>query len=469
MVRNTILKSNQSKSFTCKLKQKKTGFLRFFFVSEFAYFLLFKPKITMKKILSYCLLYLGLGVSVFAQTISSVGNSPISGISKDRIAKVDEMLEEAIQSGQVPGLVAMIVKDGKVVYHSAKGFADVGEGKKMEKNSIFRIASQTKAITSTAILLLYEEGKIRLDDPISKYIPEFANPQVLVSFRYADSSYTSKPSTKVITIRHLLTHTSGLGYGVIDGDERIKMIYHKAGVVDLFTTENVTIGESVRRLAKLPLHHEPGTKYTYSEGLDVLGYLVEIVSGKPFDVFLKERIFDPLGMNDTRFYLNEAQGTRLVDVHTYQGGNWITYPTTFYDPDYPKTGAKSFFSGGAGLSSTTEDYAKFLQMYLNGGIYNGFRLLSPVTIAMAMHNQVGDLWNWDRYYGLAFGVVNDRGEALGGMGSKGTFDWGGYFNTQYFADPNHKIIGLIFKQTSGAGNGDQTGWKFRQMVFSSVE
>ena len=316
----------------------------------------------MKKILSYCLLYLGLGASVFAQTISSAGNLPVSGISKERIAKVDEMLERAIQSEQVPGLVAMIVKDGKVVYHSAKGFADVAEGKKMEKNSIFRIASQTKAITSTAILLLYEEGKIRLDDPISKYIPEFTNPQVLASFRYADSSYTSKPSAQVITIRHLLTHTSGLGYGVIDGDERMKMIYHKAGVVDLFTTDEVTIGESVKRLAKLPLHHEPGTKYTYSEGLDVLGYLVEIVSGKPFDVFLKERIFDPLGMHDTRFYLNEAQGTRLVDVHTYQGGNWITYPTTFYDPDYPKTGAKSFFSGGAGLSSTTEDYAKFLQM-----------------------------------------------------------------------------------------------------------
>lgn len=423
----------------------------------------------MKKLLSYGLLYLCLGATVFAQTISPAGSNPVPGISKDRIAKIDAMLDAAIQTDEVPGLVAMIVKDGKIVYHTAKGFADVGDGKKMEKNSIFRIASQTKAITSTAILMLYEEGKIRLDDPISKYIPEFANPQVLNSFRYSDTTYTSKPSTKVLTIRHLLTHTSGLGYGVIDGDERMKMIYHKAGVIDLFTTEKITIGESVKRLAKLPLHHEPGAKYTYSEGLDVLGYLVEIVSGKPFDVFLKERIFDPLGMNDTRFYLNEAQGNRLVEVHTYQEGKWKKYPITFYDPAYPKTGAKTFFSGGAGLSSTAEDYAKFLQMYLNGGIYNGTRLLSPVTIAMAMQNQVGDLWNWDRHYGLAFGVVNDRGVALGGMGTKGTFDWGGYFNTQYFADPNHKIIGLIFKQTSGSGNGDQTGWKFRQMVFSAVE
>ena len=423
----------------------------------------------MKKLLSYCLLYLGLGATVFAQTISPAGNSPVQGISKDRIAKIDAMLEAAISAEEVPGLVAMVVKDGKIVYHSAKGFADVADGKKMEKNSIFRIASQTKAITSTAILMLFEEGKIQLDDPICKYIPEFANPQVLASFRYADTTYTSKPSSKVITIRHLLTHTSGLGYGVIDGDERMKMIYHKAGITDLFTTEKITIGESVKRLAKLPLHHEPGAKFTYSEGLDVLGYLVEIVSGKPFDVFLKERIFDPLGMNDTRFYLNEAQGARLVDVHTYKAGKWQEYPVTFYDPAYPKAGAKTFFSGGAGLSSTTEDYAKFLQMYLNGGSYNGVRLLSPLTIQTAMKNQVGDLWNADKYYGLAFGVVTAKGVAQGGLGSEGTFDWGGYFNTQYFADPNHKIIGLLFKQVSGAGKGDQTAWKFRQMLFSAVE
>lgn len=423
----------------------------------------------MKKLLFYCLCYLGLGATMQAQTLSAAGNNQVPGISKAQIARIDAMLEEAITSDEVPGLVAMIVKDGKIVYQAAKGHASVSEGKKMDKNSIFRIASQTKAITSTAILMLFEEGKIRLDDPISAYIPEFSKPQVLVSFRYADSSYTSRPSSRPITIRHLLTHTSGLGYGVIDGDERMKMIYHKAGVVDLFTTEKITIEESVKRLAKLPLHHDPGTKYTYSEGLDVLGYLVEIVSGKPFDVFLKERIFDPLGMNDTRFYLNEAQGNRLVEVHTYQDGKWKEFPITFYDPAYPKSGAKTFFSGGAGLSSTAEDYAKFLQMYLNGGIYDGRRLLSPLTIQTAMQNQVGDLWNADKHYGLAFGVVTTKGVAQGGLGNAGTFDWGGYFNTQYFADPQNQVIGLLFKQTSGAGNGDQTSWKFRQMVFSAVE
>jgi CubicO group peptidase (beta-lactamase class C family) len=405
-----------------------------------------------------------------AQTIIEAGKSPTPGISQERIAKLDAMLEDAVKKEQVPGLVAMVVKDGKIVYHSAKGFADAESGKAMEKNSIFRIASQTKAITSTAIMMLWEEGKFRLDDPISKFIPEFKSPQVLHTFRYGDTTFSTRPSTKEITIRHLLTHTSGLGYGVIDGDERMKMLYHKAGVMDLFTTDNITIGESVKRLAKLPLHHEPGAKFTYSEGLDVLGYLIEIVSGMPFDQFLKTRLFDPLGMNDTRFYLSDAQAPRLVTVQTRKDNKWVSFPVTFYDPAYPKTGAKTFFSGGAGLSSTTEDYAKFLQLYLNGGIYNGKRILSSHTISTIMTNQVGDLLGeGGKDYGLAFGIVDQKGVQIGGMGSLGTFDWGGYFNTQYFADPQEKIIGLIFKQTSGAGNGDETGWKFRQMVFTLVE
>ena len=406
----------------------------------------------------------------FSQTIADLGKNPVAGISQERVAKLDAMLEEAMQKEQVPGLVAMVVKDGKIVYHSAKGMADVESGKAMEKNIIFRIASQSKAITSTAVMMLWEEGRFRLDDPISKYIPEFKNPQVLGTFRYGDTTYSTKPSTKEITIRHLLTHSSGLGYGVIDGDERMKMIYHKAGVMDLFTTENITIGESVKRLAALPLHHAPGAKFTYSEGLDVLGYLIEVVSGMSFDQFLKTRLFDPLGMNDTRFYLDDAQAPRLVTVHTRKDEKWASYPVTFYDPAYPKTGAKAFFSGGAGLSSTTADYAKFLQMYLNGGIYNGKRILSPLTIQTIMTNQVGDLLgDGGKDYGLAFGLVDEKGVAQGGIGSLGTFDWGGYFNTQYFADPETKVIGLIFKQTSGAGNGDETSWKFRQMVFSLLD
>jgi CubicO group peptidase (beta-lactamase class C family) len=363
----------------------------------------------------------------------------------------------------------MVVKDGKIVYHEAKGLADVASQQPMVKGQIFRIASQTKAITSTAVMMLWEEGKFRLDDPISKYIPEFANPQILAGFRYSDTTYSTKPATREITIRHLLTHTSGIGYGVIDGNEQMKMIYGKAGIVDLYTTRDIKIADNIKKLAKLPLHHEPGSKYTYSEGLDVLGYLIEIVSGMSFDQFLQTRIFNPLGMNNTGFYLTEIQSKKLVTIHRKGNNQWEAFPVTFYDPDYPKTGAKAFFSGGAGLSSTAEDYAKFLQMYLNGGTYNGVKLLSSTTIKTIMSNQVGDLLgNGGKDYGLAFGLVDQNGVDQGGIGSLGTFDWGGYFNTQYFADPVTKTIGILMKQTQG-NTGDETSWKFRQMVFSAVD
>ncbi|WP_225587112.1 serine hydrolase [Algoriphagus sp. Y33] len=405
----------------------------------------------------------------FLTTISPQGKQPLVGISAERLDRIDQMLNETVRSNQVPGLVALIVKDGKIVYHEAKGLADVRSKTAMAKDQIFRIASQSKAITSTAVMMLWEEGKFRLDDPISKYIPEFADPQILTGFRYGDSSYSTSPSPREITIRHLLTHTSGLGYGVIDGNEQMKMIYQKAGIVDLFTTEEVTISDNIKKLAKLPLHHEPGTKFTYSEGLDVLGYFIEVVSGMPFDQFLKTRIFDPMGMSNTGFYLTDKQGEKLVTIHHKVNGEWEPFPVTFYDPDYPKTGARTFFSGGAGLSSTTEDYAKFLQMYLNGGVYNGTRFLSPTTVQAIMSNQVGDLLgDGGKDYGLAFGLVDEKGVAQGGIGSLGTFDWGGYFNTQYFADPVTNTIGIVMKQTQG-GTGDESGWKFRQMVFSAIE
>jgi CubicO group peptidase (beta-lactamase class C family) len=430
-------------------------------------------KINPRSIFQFLLCFL-VSSSLLAQTPSIKKSPPLSeatpqsvGISPERLKKLDAMLEESIKNEELPGLVALIVRNGKIVYHSAKGFADVESGKAMQKDAIFRIASQTKAITSTAVMMLWEEGKFRLDDPISKFIPEFKNPQVLQNFRYGDTSYTAVAANKEITIRHLLTHTSGLGYGVIDGDERMRMIYNKAGIIDLYTTENISIGDNVKKLAKLPLHHNPGEKYTYSEGLDVLGYLVEIVSGKPFDQFLRERLFEPLGMQDTWFYLPEAKSSRLVTIHRKTDGKWEGFPTTFYDPNYPITGAKRFFSGGAGLSSTAKDYATFLQMYLNGGELNGVRILSRTTIETMMQNQTGNLWGGGKHYGLAFGVVNEKGIAEGGVGSVGTFDWGGYFNTQYFADPEEKIIGVLMKQTQQIS--EETGWKFRQMVFTLVE
>lgn len=418
---------------------------------------------------------LSVPITAPAQTNSGHDSPPLKearaskvGMSGERLARIDTMCEDAIKDGQIPGVVALVARHGKIVYFKAYGKADAATGRELDKEDIFRIASQSKAITSTAVMMLWEQGLFQLDDPISKWIPEFKDAGVLKSYNDADGTWTTEPVKTPITIRHLLTHTSGLGYGVIDGDERFKKIYAKAGVTDLFTTEPVTIAESVKKLAKLPLHHQPGEKFTYSEGLDVLGYFIELVSGEPFDVYLRKHIFEPLGMNDTGFYLPDAKAGRLVRVQKPEDGKWVNYPVTFYDPDYPIKGAKTFFSGGAGLCSTARDYVTFLQMYLNGGELNGVRILSRTTIETMMKNQTGNLFGGDdKYYGLAFGVVTEKGQAKGGLGSPGTFDWGGYFNTQYFADPKEDLIGILMKQTQG-GN-DQTGWKFRQLVEAAVD
>ena len=430
----------------------------------------------MKKILSVLFLLTVFFSAAISQTGSLNKSQELhetapqeAGISPERLARIDQMCREAVSSGNVPGIVALVARDGKIVHWEAYGMASNPDDRKLKRDDLFRIASQTKAITSTAVMMLWEEGKFQLDDPISRYIPEFKNPRVLKTFNPADSSWTGEPAKSEITIRQLLTHTSGLGYGVIDGDERMRKIYQKAGVTDLFTTEDISIEQSVKILARLPLHFHPGTAYAYSEGLDVLGYFIEIISGMPFDEFLASRIFKPLGMNDTYFYIPQAKAARLVPVQHKKEGKWEKYPVTFYDTDYPVKGAKRFFSGGAGLSSTARDYAVFLQMYLNGGEYNGVRLLSRTTVRSIMGNQTGDLFGGnEKHYGLAFGVVTPEGQDKGGIGSAGTFDWGGYFNTQYFADPQEGIIGILMKQTQGEVD-DPTGWKFRQMVFQAID
>jgi len=404
----------------------------------------------------------------FGTTLTKEAPSTV-GMSRERLDKIETMLQEAVDAQEIPGAVALIVRKGGIVLHESFGLADHASQKEMTSDAIFRIASQSKAITATAVMMLWEEGKFRLDDPISNYIPEFKNPQILETFNEADSSYTTLAADKEISIRHLLTHTSGIGYGVIDGDERIRKIYAKAGITDLYTTENISIEENIKKLASLPLHHNPGEDFTYSEGLDVLGYFIEIISGMPFDAYLRTHLFDPLGMDDTWFYLPDDKADRLVSVQKPGDNTWERYPVTFYDTDYPIKGAKRFFSGGAGLCSTAKDYAVFLQMYLNGGSYGGVRILSPTTIRSIMGDQMDiPLGKSGYYYGLAFGMVSPKGQNLGGVGSAGSFDWGGYFNTQYFADPEEEVIGVLMKQTQGAPN-ENTGWKFRQMTFAAIE
>ncbi len=420
-----------------------------------------------------------LSFSGFSQT-KSLKNSPAPtegtpesvGMSAERLARMDNVFQKSIANGDVPGVTAIVIRSGKIVYNKAFGMADNQSNRALKSDDIFRIASMSKAITSTAIMMLWEEGKFQLDDPISKYIPEFKNPTLIKTFTFKDSSYTTEPAKNEITIRNLLDHTSGLGYGAIDGDERFKAMYKKAGITDLFTTESIKIGESVKKLAKLPLHHNPGEKFTYSEGLDVIGYLIEVLSGMTFDEFLHKRLLDPMGMTDTYFYLPEAKSSRLVSVQRPdKNGKWEKFPVTFYDTDYPIKGARTFYSGGAGLSSTAKDYATFLQMYLNGGEMSGKRYLSRTTINAILANQTENLMSGekgDSFFGLAFSVLKANGEDKGGIGSEGTFTWGGYFNTNYFADPKEKIIGVIMKQTQQT-KGDNLNNLFRQIIYQSLD
>jgi CubicO group peptidase (beta-lactamase class C family) len=399
------------------------------------------------------------------KTFTAAAKPEDAGMSSVRLSRIDKMVEEHISKQGIPGAVALIVRNGKVVLHKAYGYSDIEAKTALKKDDIFRIASQSKAITSLAVMMLWEEGKFLLDEPISKYIPEFKNPQVLKSFNAADSSYTTEPAKGEITIRHLLTHTSGIDYAAI-GSNEFKAIYAKAGVPSGIGNNDAVLGDKMKILGKLPLKHQPGEKWTYGLNNDVLGYLVEILSGMTFDQFLKKRIFDPLGMKDTYFYLPKEKYSRLVGL--YQGGadGKVAKPNaSLYDKvlaNYPASDGK-YFSGGAGLSSTVEDYAKFLQLFLNGGEFNGVRLLSRKTVELMLTPQE---INQGNDFGLGFGLETAKNDHRSVV-SLGTFSWGGAFNTHYWADPKEKLIGLIYTniyQTPYWNIGD----KFKTLTYQSI-
>ena len=417
----------------------------------------------MKKIIfAFTIIFLVSGCSQNTSTFDLPENQ---GVSSERLDRIDSYLNKAIKDNQIPGAVALIRRNNKIIYNKAFGYSDVENKIMYSTDDIFRIASMTKAVTSLAVLMLWEEGKFNLDDPIEKYIPEFKDLTILTDFNETDSTYLSKPAENKISIRHLLTHTSGIGYGVVDLDARFKAIYKKQGIVDLFTTDSIDIESNVKKLAQLPLHHEPGEVFTYGESLDVLGYFIEVISQKSLDVFFKERIFDPLEMKDTYFYLPKTHQDRLVPIQTSKDGFWTKYQGDFYDTNYPVKGAKTFLSGGAGLSSTTADYSNFLQMFLNKGLYNDKQILGKKTVELVYVNQNSHIP--DSSIGLVFSLVSEKDHALGGKGSIGTITWGGYFNTFYFADPTEELIGIIYLQIH-----DDTSYsisnEFKSLVFHSL-
>lgn len=394
-----------------------------------------------------------------------------AGFSTERLKRIDKNINDWIADGRLNGAVALIVHDGKIVYHKAFGYDDLEKTKTIHTDNIYRIASQTKAITSVAIMMLYEEGKFLLDDPVSRYIPEFKKQQVLDKFNAADSSYTTVPAKSEVTIQQLLTHTSGISYPQI-GSDAANAIYGKAGLMaGIGVGNHRSLEQDVKTIARLPLMHQPGEKFTYGFNVDILGYLVEYFSGEKLDQFFQKRIFEPLGMVDTYFYLPPSKQNRLVslfiekDKKLEKSGAEIDFNGNV-DIDYPKT-AGNYFSGGGGLSSTSKDYAIFLQMILNGGIYNGKRLLAHNTVRMMTMNQIGNINLGANKFGLGFQITTEKGSSLLPT-PEGVFEWGGAFATTYWADPKEKLIGIFYRQLWGSTIGEIAN-KFKVLVYSALK
>lgn len=428
----------------------------------------------MGKIFSFFVLLLFSAQLTQAQTKAAKGLQNASpeagGLSPERLKRLDTMLTGWVERGRTNGAVALIIRNGKIVYHKAFGYNDEGKKTPIHTDDIYRIASQTKAITSVAAMMLYEEGKFLLDDPVSRYIPEFAKPQVLDKFNPADSSYTTVPAKSEITIRQLLTHTSGLGYAQI-GSRESNAIYAKADLTAGFgASMQHLLATDIKKLAKLPLMHQPGEKFTYGLNTDVLGYLVELLSGMTLEQFFRTRIFDPLGMKDTYFNVPAAKQNRVVSVFTQNNGQLQKVQQSFkqngdFMVDYPKTGV-NYFSGGAGLSSTALDYATFLQMLLNGGEYNGRRLLARNTVRLMTMNQIGDIDFGANKFGLGFGITTEKGSGVIPTPA-GVFEWGGAFSTTYWADPKEKLIGILYRQHWGVNHPDAAD-KYKVLVYSAI-
>lgn len=407
-------------------------------------------------------------ISIAGQSQVIQTNTKNNNIDYERLAKIDGLINEYINKNWLTGAVTIVIKDNQLVQYKGYGYADVATKKPMKNDAIFRIMSQTKAITSIGIMILYEKGKLLLDQPISDFIPEFKNPVVLDKFNEKDSTYTTVPAKSEITFRQLLTHTSGLDYTDI-GSSKVAAIYKKHNIPSGLGYFDADLLERMKALGKLPLSFDPGTKWQYGLNTDLLGCLIEVISGMNLEDFFRKNIFDPLGMKDTYFNVPAAKGNRLATVYTEDSlQKIIPWSHTFrnIDPDYPLM-KKNYFSGGAGLSSTALDYAIFLQMLLNGGKYNGHQILAKRTVEMITSGQLKDGMFGDDNMGLGFGITSEISAAKDPRNA-GSFAWGGYYGTTYWVDPKAKLVCLFMTQQNPNSHGDVEP-KFEAMLYSSLK
>lgn len=425
---------------------------------------------------SFSLLILFLSfLGAASQTVLQSANPETQGFSSERLKRVDATITQWIKEEQLNGATAIILRNGKIVYHKSFGFANNEQDIPMRNDHIFRIASMTKPIISVAAMMLYEEGKFLLTDPVSKFIPEFKNPVVLDKYNAADTTYTTVPAKREITMRDILAHTSGIGYAQI-GSGTANAIYYKNKINGGIGTPYSTLKDVITRLARLPLLVQPGEEFYYGLNTDVLGYLIEVISGMPFDKYLQQKIFDPLGMKDTYFFLPKEKQARLVVLYKEVNNkidiqdSLISLNGTF-SRDFPKTANGTYFSGGAGLASTAYDYALFGQMLLNGGELNGKRIVSPATVKLMVSNQIGDHLMWGdtnkaRRFGLGFGILTDYAEKTL-MIPEGSYGWDGMFASHYWTDPRNKMVVVFMRNIWPTEHWDY-GDRIKPIIYQSL-
>ncbi len=426
------------------------------------------------KTLAICFFVVAFVTTIQAQNLVT-GSPEKVGVNQERISKLDGFIQKYIDDKKVPGGVFLVARKGNIVYYKNFGTKNK-QGEPYQLNDIFRLASMTKAVTTVAIMQLYEQGKLGLDEPVYKYIPAFKGQKVLDSFNEADSSFTLVDAKRSVTIRHLLTHTSGIAYGPFNPG-KIQIVYEKFGLNE-FGLSHPTLNteEMADRIAKAPLCFQPGEKYMYGLNIDVLGRIVEVISGQKLDEYFKQNIFDPLGMKDTWFYQPEDNWSRVVPVYTQtkEGYALAEDQNGFGTLNYPKTKGLKLFAGGGGLSSTAIDYAKFIQTLLNNGKFNDYQLLSRNTIEVMTADQMIDLnkkgTGYSKKpgftYGLGFSLRTEDAKG-NGVKSPGTYEWAGYFNTKFFIDPQEDLIFVGMTQIVPFNHNDF--WdKLYAIIYGSI-
>ncbi|OFW37874.1 MAG: hypothetical protein A3J29_14090 [Acidobacteria bacterium RIFCSPLOWO2_12_FULL_67_14b] len=388
------------------------------------------------------------------------------GLAADRVAVIDRGLQRYVDDNRVAGIVAMVLQDGKPVYEKAFGWADKEAGRRMTADTIFRIASQTKALTSVAILQLIEEGRLSLGRRAGEFIPTFAKTAVAVA---KDGAVEIVPARRPITIRDLLTHTAGISYGT---DRSVADLYQAKGLgpaagFGWYTADkDEAVCATMERLGTLPFVAQPGEQWVYGYNTDILGCIVEKASGLPLDEYLRTRIIAPLGMKDTRFFLPAAEGARLSAVYASQDGGLVRAPDGARGQGHYVEGPRKNFAGGAGLLSTARDYARFLEAMRLGGSVDGVRLLSPRSVKLMATNQVGTLHSANGLgYGLGFETTDRYG--ANGMSCEGSFGWGGAYGSVYRVDPDAKLVMVLMIQL--IPNATDLREAFPNLVYQALQ